>query len=110
MMFPGQTVLGGIGQDAAQHTAQRVARQHVVSDVIGRHGLPCRMSMSPSGRRKCRSPTRTVCRMLLRLKAWVSTVSGEYSGKNPPVRERKWRLLLPGASEPRLTELNPSGL
>jgi hypothetical protein len=22
----------------------------------------------------------------------------------------KWRLLLPGASEPRLTELNPSGL
>ena len=24
--------------------------------------------------------------------------------------KRKWRLLLPGASEPRLTELNPSGL
>jgi hypothetical protein len=24
--------------------------------------------------------------------------------------ETKWRLLLPGASEPRLTELNPSGL
>jgi hypothetical protein len=48
--------------------------------------------------------------MLLRLKAWVSTVNGEYSGKNPPARERKWRLLLPGASEPRLTELNPSGL
>jgi hypothetical protein len=24
--------------------------------------------------------------------------------------EIKWRLLLPGASEPRLTELNPSGL
>src|SRR3954468_11090154 len=24
--------------------------------------------------------------------------------------ERKWRLLLPGASEPRLPELNPSGL
>ena len=25
-------------------------------------------------------------------------------------REERWRLLLPGASEPRLTELNPSGL
>ncbi len=25
-------------------------------------------------------------------------------------RKEKWRLLLPGASEPRLTELNPSGL
>jgi hypothetical protein len=24
--------------------------------------------------------------------------------------KRKWRLLLPGASEPRLMELNPSGL
>ena len=24
--------------------------------------------------------------------------------------EEKWRLLLPGASGPRLTELNPSGL
>ena len=34
---------GGIGQDAAQHTAQRVARQHVVSDVIGRHCLSCRV-------------------------------------------------------------------
>jgi hypothetical protein len=26
------------------------------------------------------------------------------------VLRRKWRLLLPGASEPRLTELNPLGL
>ena len=43
MMFPGQAVFGGIGQDAAQHTAQRVARQHVISDVIGRHCLSCRV-------------------------------------------------------------------
>ena len=28
----------------------------------------------------------------------------------PLSSERKWRLLLPGASEPRLPELNPSGL
>ncbi len=43
MMLPGQAVLGGIGQDPAQHPAQRVARQHVVSDVIGRHCLSCRV-------------------------------------------------------------------
>jgi hypothetical protein len=45
----------------------------------------------------------------------VSTIGGEYSGKKPnlqgmPEGEMKWRLLLPGASEPRLVELNPSGL
>jgi hypothetical protein len=28
----------------------------------------------------------------------------------PGTRGGKWRLLLPGASEPRLPELNPSGL
>jgi len=28
----------------------------------------------------------------------------------PGARGGKWRLLLPGASEPRLPELNPSGL
>src|SRR5881394_1256485 len=35
--------------------------------------------------------------------AAVATISAER-------RKIKWRLLLPGASEPRLTELNPSGL
>jgi len=28
----------------------------------------------------------------------------------PEPRKEKWRLLLPGASGPRLAELNPSGL
>jgi hypothetical protein len=37
MMFPGQAMLGCIDQYAPQHPAQRVARQHVVSDMIGRH-------------------------------------------------------------------------
>jgi hypothetical protein len=38
-MFSGQTMLCGVGQNAAQHTAQGVARQNVISDVIGRHTL-----------------------------------------------------------------------
>src|SRR5712664_3024283 len=29
MMFPGQAVLGGVGQYTAQHPSQRVARQHI---------------------------------------------------------------------------------
>ena len=47
MMLAGQAVLGGVGQHAAQHAAQRVARQHVVSDMIGRHGRSCRVQMLP---------------------------------------------------------------
>jgi hypothetical protein len=45
----------------------------------------------------------------------VSRISDQYCSKKPVLsgisaEEMKWRLLLPGASEPRLTELNPSGL
>ena len=43
MMLAGQAVLGGIGQHAPQHAAQRVARQHIVSDMIGRHYRSCRV-------------------------------------------------------------------
>jgi hypothetical protein len=40
------------------------------------------------------------------------TFSGKFSAGNRhgDAKLVKWRLLLPGASEPRLTELNPSGL
>jgi hypothetical protein len=34
----------------------------------------------------------------------------EASRRQESRKKVKWRLLLPGASEPRLTELNPSGL
>src|SRR6185437_3846392 len=37
MMLSGQTMLCGVGQNAAQHATQSVARQNVISDVIGRH-------------------------------------------------------------------------
>src|ERR1700674_4947102 len=47
MMLTGQAVLGGVGQYAAKHPAQRVARQHVVSDMIGRHYRSCRVLMLP---------------------------------------------------------------
>jgi len=33
MVFAGQAMFGGVGEHAAQHPAQRVARQHVISDV-----------------------------------------------------------------------------
>src|SRR6478736_2922975 len=41
MVLSGEPVLGGIGQDTAQHPAQRVARQYVVSDMIGGHFRSC---------------------------------------------------------------------
>jgi len=39
-------------------------------------------------------------------------LSVEFTAETPAIGKIKikWRLLLPGASEPRLTELNPSGL
>jgi hypothetical protein len=37
-----------------------------------------------------------------------TSLTGQHQG--PGARGGKWRLLLPGASEPRLPELNPSGL
>ena len=37
MMLAGQAVFGSVGQHAAQHPAQRVTRQHVITDMIGRH-------------------------------------------------------------------------
>src|SRR5882724_546404 len=110
MMFARQAVLGGISQYAAKHPAQRVARQHIVSDMIGRHCESCRVQMPLSDQRRC---------------PWPDSLRTYYSGRGPGSaglaagggyssksfgHELKWRLLLPGASEPRLAELNPLGL
>src|ERR1019366_10212995 len=83
MMLPGQAMLGGVGQDAAQHTAQRVARQHVVSDMIGRHWSVPSRSDATGG-----SAAMSVARfahlpMLPRLRAEVSRLAadGGNSGK-----------------------------
>src|SRR6185437_1523608 len=121
MMLPRQAMFGGVGQDAAQHAAQRVTRQHVISNVIGRHCLSCRVCYrrwSAAGPWCVFGPDSQPLAMVPRVGEEVSTIGGEYSGKKPRKgqvgsnagREMKWRLLLPGASEPRLTELNPSGL
>ena len=72
MMLAGQAVLGGVGQHPAQHPAQRVARQHVVSDMIGRHYRSCRVQMLPAARRRCRCANSPVSRMLPRRRAEVS--------------------------------------
>src|SRR6202045_5099258 len=103
MMLAGQTVLGGVGQHTAQHAAQGVARQDVVSDMIGRHYQSCRVQIVPSKRRSPDSPIPACYPGSVPRSAGV-TASGGNPGK------LKWRLLLPGASEPRLAELNPLGL
>ncbi|GAA0029023.1 hypothetical protein BROWWM01_31550 [Bradyrhizobium ottawaense] len=40
MVLARQALGRGIGQHLPQHAAQRVAGQHIVSDMIGRHGGP----------------------------------------------------------------------
>jgi hypothetical protein len=79
MMLPGQAVLGGVDQYAAQHSAQRVTRQHIVSDMIGRHYRSCRVQRLPLDRRRCRSPDSPTSRMLPRRRPEVSS------------RCRRWR-------------------
>ncbi|CLA07956.1 Uncharacterised protein [Mycobacterium tuberculosis] len=37
MMLAGKSVLGGIREHMLQHAAQRVAREDIVTNVIGRH-------------------------------------------------------------------------
>src|SRR5688500_927464 len=64
-----------LGEHLANHAAQRVLRQDVVTDQIVSHSGRC--SPAPPG---------------------------------PPPWRKKWRLLLPGASEPRLKGANPPGL
>ena len=97
MMLARQAMLGGIGQHLAQHAAQRVAGQHVVADMIGRHGGP--VAFQEYGPCRPDSPSR-------------NSTAPDGSAGVPAGKEirGKWRLLLPGASEPRLTVLNPLGL
>ncbi|GAB6995334.1 hypothetical protein JCM18382A_01020 [Bradyrhizobium sp. 17-4] len=54
MMLTRQAVFGRIRQDPAQHPAQRIARQHVISDVIGRHGDPVASKIAGEARRMIR--------------------------------------------------------
>ena len=129
MMVPGQAVFGGVGQYAPQHPAQRVARQHVVSDMIGRHyispvaferaaGQPAapplvrlaRFPMLPRRRPEVSKACRR-CRKFQQ-KAEACTHNGHKAlpARFAPIGGIKWRLLLPGASEPRPAELNPLGL
>src|SRR5215813_7074789 len=109
MMLAGQAMRGRVGQDPPHHAAKRVARQHIVSDMVGRHGRSCCILKKTAGLcagRRLGSPM---------LPSRLAEISRAHRVKLRQVRlasrqEIKWRLLLPGASEPRLTELNPSGL
>src|SRR6202050_4517065 len=71
----------------------------------------------PQPDRQGRSSTRPVLPMLPRRRTEISRLAaaGGNSGGRPdreakPEGKMKWRLLLPGASGPRLAELNPPGL
>ena len=55
MMLAGKSVLRSVRQHVAHHPAQRVARQHVISDVIGRHDGPVAFK---NGRPHAGRPTR----------------------------------------------------
>src|SRR5258706_5864129 len=139
MVLAGEPVLGGIGQYTAQHPAQRVASQHVVSDMIGGNVRSCRILL-PADRRRHRQPDSPVrpcypggaprsvgvaaaggnssqgmARSIFARKCSQPMICA-YSAKPAPTfaeyapGKLKWRLLLPGDSEPRLAELNPLGL
>src|ERR1700722_13662870 len=99
MMLAGQAVLGRVGQHTAQHAAQRIARQDVISNVIGRHYRSCRVRI-----RAARMPVTRLayaaCYPASAPRSAGVAVIGGYTSR------LKWRLLLPGASEPRLAELN----
>src|SRR6266700_84601 len=68
----------------------------------------------PPRRLQCRKPDSPTLAMLLRREGEVSRHHRRklQQGARPAIvqMQMKWRLLLPGASEPRLAELNPLGL
>ena len=81
MVLAGQAVLGGVGQHAAQHPAQRVARQHVVTDVVGRHGGPVALdAAAPVARLAC-------CPMLPPGTPRSAGVTAEIAEREPPKRK-----------------------
>ena len=92
MMLAGQAVLGGIGQDVAHHAAQGLLGENVVADMVRGHRETCRAGREIRNLRDANALARRTPALAFAL------------------IQNEWRLLLPGASEPRLTELNPSGL
>ena len=93
MMLARQAVFGGVGEHVMYDLAQGFLRQDVVTDMVHGHDRP----FPPE------------CALPARFAVESSAGSGECQCERRK-KKRKWRLLLPGASEPRLTELNPPGL
>src|SRR5262249_46287058 len=101
MMIAGQTALGRVVEHPTKHSAHRIARKDIISDVIGHSPI---RPLAGRSRQSARADSLT--KLCYRGRVPRSAASAVLC----PIREMKWRLLLPGASEPRLTELNPSGL
>src|ERR1700749_2360939 len=95
-----------IAQDPLQHAAKRVARQHIVSDMVGRHGRSCRILKNGRRRGPPDSPVphATLPAGRNQQGCWREIAAAQVEEM---AKKDEWRLLLPGASEPRLTELNP---
>src|SRR5262249_29162175 len=97
-MIPRKTVLGGVHEQPAHNAAQGILRQDVVADVIDGHG-----------RTDC--PERGAIRAVSThggLTAWIlarACMRAPAFHSNSKIW--RWRLLLPGASEPRLKLLRP---
>src|SRR5262249_58177991 len=77
-MLAGRAMLGGVGEHATEHSAQRVPRQHVITDVIGRHAYP----YTSSKQQGCAGlPTRPEAIMVPRPHAEVSRPAGRNLGR-----------------------------
>src|SRR3954471_22453623 len=97
MVLAGEALFDGVRQNTANEAAKRVLGEDVVSDVVYGHGFS-----NGIWTQNVTCDTRNNTR-----RTGANTLTGlDFRGKF----EGKWRLLLPGASEPRLTELNPLGL
>src|SRR5262249_34326528 len=107
MVLARQPVLGGIVEHRAHHATQRLLRKQIVADVIDGHNSS--LQREPQHVTMLACPAASTSTVLC---VATAVTRGQRPAAKPVRRSKngKWRLLLPGASEPRLPELNPSGL
>src|SRR5258705_13662597 len=122
MVLARKAIPGGIFKYRAHHAAQGLLGQDVISDVVDGHGgsiLVLIRRFKPSLNLTRHTPGASALPAMfaaIRQFRWAAAARFPVSKRllgSPPTRllqYGRWRLLLPVASEPRLPELNPSGL
>src|SRR5690242_17474937 len=88
MMISGQPLLRRVLQDRAHHAAQGILGKKIVAEVIDSHGNQ---------------------RTYVRDQMSEHRPAADSCPLSSDIWPLKWRLLLPGASEPRLKLLRPQG-